>query len=178
MSLPPIVQTFSRSVILVRNENCSANYDVTFMKNLFEEEGKPDPRKPNQMDFSVRCNVLGHLLQGGAPSPLDRVRGSRLGAGAVKYLIRQMSRRTKDGMVRTMEDDSVCVIGIRNTHECATPIKDLIPMTDFHFRVPVQNWWLPVTSLIRVLENSRQEDDPVYQGRAIVVDVNAVPTEL
>lgn len=69
----PGSQEFPTSVILVRNENCSANYDVTFMKSLFEEEGKPDPRFPDQMDFSVRTNVLGHLLQGGAPSPLDRV---------------------------------------------------------------------------------------------------------
>ena len=69
--------------VIVKGEKCSEAYSLKFMENLFREEGKGF--------FDVRTCTLGLLCQGSIPSPLDRVRGSVLGAKAVQTLINHTS---------------------------------------------------------------------------------------
>ena len=64
--------------IVLRNENVSDLYTTEFISALFTQEAKGA--------FDSRPIVLGHLQQGGAPSPLDRVRGARLATLCVKFL--------------------------------------------------------------------------------------------
>ena len=59
--------------LMIRNEYANACYTTGFMVQLFEEEGGDL--------FDVRQAILGHLQQGGDPTPFDRnlaVRLSRL----------------------------------------------------------------------------------------------------
>ena len=49
---------------------------------LYEAEGKGR--------FSVRESVVGHLQQGGTPSPFDRINATRLAWNAIGYLDRQL----------------------------------------------------------------------------------------
>jgi 6-phosphofructokinase 1 len=44
---------------------------------MFSEEGKGS--------FTCRKNVLGHMQQGGVPSPFDRNYGTKMAAKAVDY---------------------------------------------------------------------------------------------
>ena len=46
---------------------------------LFEQEG-------GEL-FDVRQAILGHLQQGGDPSPFDRILATRMAAASVEYLI-------------------------------------------------------------------------------------------
>lgn len=57
-------------------------------KALFEEEGRF--HSDEFPTFSTRNNILGHLQQGGATSPLDRVRGMRFAANCVNFIMKQM----------------------------------------------------------------------------------------
>ena len=50
--------------LVLRNEMANPNYDTDFFYRLYSEEGKDK--------FTVRSNVLGHMQQGGWPSPFDR----------------------------------------------------------------------------------------------------------
>ncbi|TSK92938.1 Mitogen-activated protein kinase kinase kinase 13 [Bagarius yarrelli] len=50
--------------LVLRNEKCHPQYSTDFIYNLYTSEGKGV--------FDCRVNVLGHLQQGGAPSPFDR----------------------------------------------------------------------------------------------------------
>lgn len=163
------------SSVFVRNEKCSENYTTSFMQALFEEEGKFDARNPDQITYSVRNIILGHLQQGGAPSPLDRVRGVRLAGGAVRWLLRKTEESTTGGtqeapVVHTMAVDSACVIGVKETSEVTTPVTELLPQTDIKHRLPRHSWWLHLNKLTRVLEQALQEEGG-YQGESIVSDV-------
>jgi len=51
---------------MIRSEHANDVYDTGFMCALFEEEGGGL--------FDVRQSILGHLQQGGDPSPFDRIR--------------------------------------------------------------------------------------------------------
>ncbi len=56
--------------LMIRNEQANACYTTQFMVSLFEEEGGAH--------FDVRQAILGHLQQGGDPSPFDRIHATRL----------------------------------------------------------------------------------------------------
>uniref|UniRef100_A0A8C0JUU9 ATP-dependent 6-phosphofructokinase n=1 Tax=Canis lupus dingo TaxID=286419 RepID=A0A8C0JUU9_CANLU len=69
--------TIQRGLVL-RNESCSENYTTDFIYQLYSEEGKGV--------FDCRKNVLGHMQQGGAPSPFDRNFGTKISARAMQWI--------------------------------------------------------------------------------------------
>ncbi|NWU73525.1 PFKAM protein, partial [Pterocles burchelli] len=69
--------TVKRGLVL-RNERCNENYTTDFIYNLYSEEGKGI--------FDCRKNVLGHMQQGGTPTPFDRNFGTKMGAKAVAWI--------------------------------------------------------------------------------------------
>lgn len=64
--------------IILRNEFCSETYSAEVMSKIFEEEAEGS--------FDCRWVSLGHIVQGGRPSPLDRIRATRLAVMAVNYI--------------------------------------------------------------------------------------------
>ena len=66
-----------RSVVLV-SENANANYSTDFISRLYNEDGKGH--------FTAKTAVLGHIQQGGAPSPFDRNMGTKLATTAVEWM--------------------------------------------------------------------------------------------
>lgn len=54
--------------LVIRNELANPVYSTDFMCALFEEEG--------QNLYDVRQAILGHLQQGGDPSPFDRIQSA------------------------------------------------------------------------------------------------------
>ena len=64
--------------LIIRNEFCSKTYSADVMSKIFEEEAEGL--------FDSRWVSLGHIVQGGRPSPLDRIRATRLAVMAVNYL--------------------------------------------------------------------------------------------
>lgn len=140
--------------VLIRNEKCSENYTSDFITSLLREEGR-DSSAP----FSARNNILGHLQQGGAPSPCDRVRAARLCFAAAKYLEMQMKHAITDkGNVFATSKESACVIGVHSALELATPLEDLEKQTDFSHRLPMNQWWMGLLPLVRLLENNTLRD--------------------
>lgn len=148
-----------RQAIIVRNERCSERYTAGFMQALFEEEGELGEQK-----FSVRNITLGHLQQGGSPSPLDRVRAARLSSVAVDTILRFLDTNSKGaGTVNSPESlvdpkrgiarfwpvslvpnptpsaiysCSACVVGVRGSELVATSFDDLVDDTDGKHRKP------------------------------------------
>ncbi|MBX9876667.1 MAG: 6-phosphofructokinase [Beijerinckiaceae bacterium] len=64
--------------LIIRNEFSSETYSAELISKILEEE--------SQGAFDSRWVVLGHLQQGGSPSPLDRIRGIRLAVLAMSYI--------------------------------------------------------------------------------------------
>jgi len=67
--------------LMIRNEDANHVYSTPFMCALFEEES-------NGL-FDVRQSILGHLQQGGNPSPFDRIQATRLATRCIDFLIHQ-----------------------------------------------------------------------------------------
>ncbi|KAE8595775.1 hypothetical protein XENTR_v10015875 [Xenopus tropicalis] len=68
--------------LVLRNENSNENYTTDFIYQLYSEEGRGV--------FDCRKNVLGHMQQGGAPSPFDRNFGTKISAKAVQWISKKL----------------------------------------------------------------------------------------
>ena len=82
----PKIGSFIWYGLTFRNENANNHYTTEFITNLFSEEGKGV--------FTTRQNVLGHMQQGGNPSPFDRNYGTKIAARAVSLLNQQVDAST------------------------------------------------------------------------------------
>ena len=120
--------------LVIWNERCSVNFTTDFMVQLLAEEGKGM--------FITRSNKLGHLQQGEAPSPYDRILAVKYAAHAVD-LLTQLATKSLNGAgkVRTEAHDTVCMLGLQGVHIKPTPIQELVGETDMEHRIPRQQWW-------------------------------------
>uniref|UniRef100_A0A0X3P2V9 ATP-dependent 6-phosphofructokinase n=1 Tax=Schistocephalus solidus TaxID=70667 RepID=A0A0X3P2V9_SCHSO len=144
--------------LVLRAERANPNYTTEFIHQLYAEEG--------QGIFDCRCNVLGHVQQGGVPSPFDRTMGTKFGALAIEWLDSQINEGlTGDGQVVTTEDSSCCLLGIiKRSHEFSK-VSDLQRVTDFKYRVPRDNWWMNLRPLMRIMA----KHESLYESESIML---------
>lgn len=110
--------------LILRNEKANENYNTDFIHRLYSEEGKGL--------FSCRSNILGHMQQGGSPSPFDRNMGTKMAAKAVDWLVDQLKKNTKpEGTINAKSQDSACLLGLVRRQYKFTPLKELIEDTNF-----------------------------------------------
>ena len=128
--------------ILIRNEMANQHYTTDFMLNLLSEEGKGV--------FSARSNVLGHMQQGGVPTPFDRNLGLKMAAKSLSFMIHQLEASTEPNC-RTPGDNTACVVGIRKKQMTFAPVSELRGETDFVHRLPKDQWWMKLRPLLRIL---------------------------
>ncbi|XP_070328372.1 ATP-dependent 6-phosphofructokinase, platelet type isoform X2 [Odocoileus virginianus] len=128
--------------LVLRNENCSENYTTDFIYQLYSEEGKGV--------FDCRKNVLGHMQQGGAPSPFDRNFGTKISARAMQWISSKLRESAGKGK-KFLSDDSVCVLGISKRKLLFQPVAELKKQTDFEHRIPKEQWWLKLRPLMKIL---------------------------
>ncbi|XP_076028165.1 ATP-dependent 6-phosphofructokinase, muscle type-like isoform X4 [Genypterus blacodes] len=134
--------TVKRGLIL-RNENSNANYTTDFIFNLYSEEGKGI--------FDCRKNVLGHTQQGGTPTPFDRNFGTKMGAKSVLWLTDKLKDCYRHGRIFANTADSACVLGMRKRSLTFQPVTDLKAETDFEHRVPMNQWWMKIRPIMKIL---------------------------
>ncbi|XP_047599407.1 ATP-dependent 6-phosphofructokinase, platelet type isoform X2 [Lutra lutra] len=133
--------TIQRGLVL-RNESCSENYTTDFIYQLYSEEGKGV--------FDCRKNVLGHMQQGGAPSPFDRNFGTKISARAMQWISTKLKEAPGKGR-RFTSEDSICVLGISKRNLLFQPVTQLRKDTDFEHRIPKEQWWLKLRPLMKIL---------------------------
>uniref|UniRef100_A0A8C4FA09 6-phosphofructokinase n=1 Tax=Dicentrarchus labrax TaxID=13489 RepID=A0A8C4FA09_DICLA len=134
--------TVKRGLIL-RNENSNANYTTDFIFNLYSEEGKGI--------FDCRKNVLGHMQQGGTPTPFDRNFGTKMGAKSVLWLTEKLKECYRHGRIFANTPDSACVLGMRKRALTFQPLADLKGDTDLEHRIPKTQWWLKIRPIMKIL---------------------------
>jgi 6-phosphofructokinase 1 len=103
------------------------------MCSLFEEEG--------QDVFDVRPAILGHLQQGGDPSPFDRIQATRLARMCLEYLIEQCDKGEYNS----------AFIGMQNGHIKFHDLRDFDRMIDAEHQRPKDQWWLELKSIASLL---------------------------
>ncbi|XP_052585301.1 ATP-dependent 6-phosphofructokinase, platelet type isoform X1 [Peromyscus californicus insignis] len=147
--------TIQRGLIL-RNESCSVNYTTDFIYQLYSEEGKGV--------FDCRKNVLGHMQQGGAPSPFDRNFGTKISARAMAWINDKLKGSQGTGK-KFVSDDSICVLGISKRDLLFQPVAELREKTDFEHRIPKEQWWLKLRPLMKILAKYEASYDVSDAGK-------------
>ncbi|NXR88998.1 PFKAM protein, partial [Hypocryptadius cinnamomeus] len=142
--------TVKRGLVL-RNERCNENYTMDFIYNLYSEEGKGV--------FDCRKNVLGHMQQGGSPTPFDRNFGTKMGAKAVAWITGKIKECSRHGRIFANTADSACLLGMRKRSLVFQPIAELRQQTDFEHRIPKEQWWLKLRPILKILAKYNIELD-------------------
>jgi 6-phosphofructokinase 1 len=94
--------------------------------------------------FAVRKSILGHLQQGGDPSPFDRIQATKLARRSVGFLVEQATERQPAASFIGMEAGKV------QFH----PLEDLPRMIDEPNRRPKTQWWLGLRAINNALARS------------------------
>ncbi len=119
--------------LMIRNENANPCYNTQFMVSLFEEEG-------GEL-FDVRQAILGHLQQGGNPTPFDRILATRLAKRCVERLIDEAEAGT----------DGATAVGLCNGRIEFSDLEMLRRQVDPEVQRPRHQWWMdlrPIASLL------------------------------
>ncbi|XP_019386375.1 PREDICTED: ATP-dependent 6-phosphofructokinase, platelet type isoform X3 [Crocodylus porosus] len=144
--------------LVLRNENCNENYTTDFIYQLYSEEGKGV--------FDCRKNVLGHMQQGGAPSPFDRNFGTKISAKAIQWISKKLVETyRKEGKVFANTDDTVCLLGMRRRNLVFQPVAELKGETDFVHRIAKEQWWLKLRPLMKILAKYKTSYDVSDSGQ-------------
>ncbi|XP_057552848.1 ATP-dependent 6-phosphofructokinase, liver type isoform X2 [Hippopotamus amphibius kiboko] len=133
--------------LVLRNEKSHEHYTTEFLYNLYSSEGKGV--------FDCRTNVLGHLQQGGAPTPFDRNYGTKLGVKAILWMSEKLRAVYRKGRVFANAPDSACVIGLQKKAVAFSPVTELKMDTDFEHRMPREQWWLNLRLMLKMLAHYR-----------------------
>ncbi|XP_055007081.1 ATP-dependent 6-phosphofructokinase, platelet type isoform X2 [Boleophthalmus pectinirostris] len=160
--------TIQRGLVL-RNENSNENYTTDFIYQLYSEEGRGV--------FDCRKNVLGHMQQGGAPSPFDRNFGTKISAKAMQWITNKLQETFRQGRIFANTEDSCCLLGMRRRALVFQPVVDLKDETDFVHRIPKEQWWLKLRPLMKILAKYKTSYDVSDSGQLEHVGGNR-PKEL
>ncbi|KAI8138761.1 6-phosphofructokinase [Fennellomyces sp. T-0311] len=132
----------SEGRIILRTEGVSDAFTTDVISSILKHEG-------HEL-FDSRTAVLGHIQQGGTPSPMDRIRATRLGVRAVEFMELHTAaalnnahkhKSSSPPIELTTVPESVAVIGISGVDVIFSPVTELKPQTDFKNRKPTSAWW-------------------------------------
>jgi 6-phosphofructokinase 1 len=126
-------QSGKRLGLVIRNEYANEIYNTNFICSLFEEEGKDV--------FDVRPAILGHLQQGGDPSPYDRIQATRLSRLCLEFLIDECDKGGTQSVF----------MGLQNGQFQIHDMRDFERMVKSDYQRPREQWWLslrPIASLL------------------------------
>ncbi|XP_028288486.1 ATP-dependent 6-phosphofructokinase, platelet type isoform X6 [Parambassis ranga] len=145
--------------LVLRNENSNENYTTDFIYQLYSEEGRGV--------FDCRKNVLGHMQQGGAPSPFDRNFGTKISAKAMQWISKKLVEtfRQDEGRVFANSEDTCCLLGMRRRALVFQPVVQLKEESDFVHRIPREQWWLKLRPLMKILAKYKTSYDVSDSGQ-------------
>ena len=126
-------QRGKRLGLLIRNEHADTCYTTAFMRALFEREGGDL--------FDVRQAILGHVQQGGAPSPFDRIQATRLAARCIEFLDREAAQA----------NPAVVAAGLQGGRVEFTGLEDFPHLVEEGAQRVRNPWWLELRAIARIM---------------------------
>jgi 6-phosphofructokinase 1 len=119
--------------LMIRNEAANRFYTTDFMRSLFEEE--------SEGLFDARQAILGHLQNGGDPSPFDRIQATRLASRALAYTLEQIESESGESAFMGLVEGTIRF----------NPIDQFPRMIDGDLQRPLEQWWLQLREIARLL---------------------------
>jgi 6-phosphofructokinase 1 len=126
-------QKGKRLSVMIRNEYAHPLYTTNFMATLFAGAGGNL--------FDVRQAILGHMQQGGNPTPFDRILAMRFASMCIDRLVEEALQPSPAGVF----------IGLHAGQVKFHNFEDLPRMMDLAHLRPKEQWWLSVRSIAKVL---------------------------
>lgn len=123
--------------LIIRNENVDRLYTTDFMRALLEKES-------GDM-FDVRTAILGHIQQGGNPSPYDRIQATRLAANSINFLISEVDKPSP----------AAVFIGLQGGRVAYTSVEQFAALVDKDYQRPRGQWWLDLRTVADSMANLR-----------------------
>lgn len=121
-------------LLAVRNENANPNYTTAGLAAMLDEEG--------QGRYDARTMVIGHLQQGGSPTPADRLLATRLADRAISRLTSQLSNG----------DSDISCVGTTAEGVRLTPLAQAMATVDLVHQRPRQQWWLDLAGILACVD--------------------------
>lgn len=141
----------SEGRLVIQSEKSSDVYTTQFLTKMLKEEGKDQ--------FDARSASLGHTLQGGVPSPLDRTRGSRLAVRCCEFLEEHAWKAQKAASSggssgsydRSANAHTAAIITIIGSGVVFTSSVEMTKAADLKNRVGKTAWWHQHKKLVEVM---------------------------
>jgi 6-phosphofructokinase 1 len=119
--------------LIIRSEGSDRVYTTGFITALFEKEGGAL--------FDAREEVLGHVQEGGNPSPFDRVRATILTSRCLEFLSEQLESGGRAG----------AMIGFRSGELRFTDLSEYPTLIEENVQRPVEQRWMDQHDLAVVM---------------------------
>ena len=120
--------------LVIRSENADRVYSTGFIRALFEKEGGDL--------WDSREAILGHVQEGGDPSPFDRIQATRLTARCVEYLSEQLESGTR----------ASAMIGFQSGRLQFTDLTSYPALVEPDVQRPREQRWMAQRPLARVMD--------------------------
>ncbi len=121
-----------RMGLVLKSEYANSIYTTPFISALYEEDGGEI--------FDVRQSILGHVQQGGNPSPYDRAIATRLAAKCIHQLITKANSGSNE----------VESIGIQGGHVEYQNLENFPKMMNLQYSRPREQWWIKLEELVNL----------------------------
>jgi 6-phosphofructokinase 1 len=125
-----------RMGLVIKSEYANRIYTTPFISALYEEDGGDV--------FDVRQSILGHVQQGGNPSPFDRSISTKMAVKSIDFL-------TKKALKGKHE---VVSIGLHGGHLDYRNLEDLEKLVEIDLGRPKEQWWLKLEDIINLFGQS------------------------
>lgn len=122
--------------LAIRNENANPLYTTDFLARLLEQEG--------QGLYDVRQSVLGHIQQGGCPTPFDRLLAVRLVSRALDLIGAEFAAGTSESHY----------LGLVKAKVTAFPMSQMMAEMDLRYRRPKEQWWLALRPVMKAVSDA------------------------
>ncbi|KAJ7773224.1 phosphofructokinase domain-containing protein [Mycena metata] len=130
--------------LVIRNEKASSVYTTEVITKIFKEEGGSL--------FDSRSASLGHTLQGGIPSPMDRARAVRLSLKCMAFVEKHHEiLQQQTGNSRVVGPETAAVITIQSSSITWVPVQEMVQHADMVNRRGKTVWWAGVKELVEAL---------------------------
>ncbi|KAJ2922858.1 hypothetical protein H1R20_g14268, partial [Candolleomyces eurysporus] len=126
----------SEGRLVIRNESSSKVYTTDMITKMLQEEGGTL--------FDARSASLGHTLQGGIPSPVDRARAARLSLKCMAFLEQHHEKILKASngyKSRNAPPESAAIIIIQTSSVKMVPVQEMVQHADMVNRRGKDPWW-------------------------------------
>ncbi len=120
--------------LVVRSERADPVYSTGFIRSLFEKEGGGL--------WDSREAILGHIQEGGDPSPFDRIQATRLTARSIEYLSEQLESGTR----------ASAMIGFQSGRLQFTDLTSYPTLIRNDVQRPLEQRWMSQRPLARIMD--------------------------